>query len=234
MSRHIGIVGVSPEGATLFYREIARQASDMLSPTDQPRITLHNEPLALYIDAIRKNDWVRVGDLLRRSAEIVQRAGAELCVTPDNAVQHAIPLAEANSTIPWITMTDLVASAIARDSRKQVGVIGTKLVTRSSTYQTPLGLKGIQVVLPEDREVDQLEEIIYGELIYGDCRPESRLAIYGIIESLARRGCDGVILGCSEVPMVVTAETSMIPIYDPGQILAAAAVRQAAGLPAVV
>mgnify|MGYP001412484645 CR=1 FL=1 len=231
MSRHIGIVGVSPEGATLFYRAIARHAGRLLSPTDQPRITVHNEPLALYIEAIRKDNWVRVGELLRQSAEIVQRAGAEVCMTPDNAVQHAIPLAEAGSSIPWITMTELVAAAISRDARTQVGVIGTKLITRSSTYQMPLGLKGIQVVLPEDREVDQLEEIIYGELIYGDCRPESRLAVYGVIENLARRGCDGVILGCSEAPLVVTAESSMLPVYDPGDILAEVAVRRVAGLP---
>lgn len=227
MVKHIGIVGVSPEGASIFYRALARQAARLLPPNEQPRITIHNEPLASYIDAIRADDWHGVGRLLRKSADLLARCGAELCMTPDNAVQNAIQLAEVGAPVEWIAMTELVAQAIAGDGRKVVGVIGTKLVTRSSTYQMPLGIRGIRVLSPNDDEVELLEQIIYGELIYGSARPESRSAVLEVIRHLAGAGCEGVILGSSEAPLLVTAENSVLPVYDPTEILAEAAIRRA-------
>jgi aspartate racemase len=227
LTKHIGIVGVSPEGAALFYREVSRQAGRLIPPTEQPRISLHNEPLEVYIDAIRREDWHSVGRLLRKSADLLSRCGAEFCLTPDNAVQHAIQLAEVGSPIPWLTMTDLVAQKLVKDGRRQVGVIGTRLVTRSSTYQTPLGLKGVRLMMPSDDEVELLEQVIYGELIFGSARPESQAAMLGVIRNLAAAGCEGVILGASEVPLVITAENSVLPVYDPAEILAEATVRRA-------
>src|SRR5690606_25936259 len=103
VTKHIGIAAVSPEGAAILYRNIYRQASHLLEPHPHPRLSLHNEPLAHYIDAVQANDWHAVGNLLRRSAEVLARCGAEICLCPDNAVQHGIHLAEAGSPIPWLT-----------------------------------------------------------------------------------------------------------------------------------
>lgn len=225
MAKHIGIIAVSPEGAALFYGQLTRHLSKLAPPNDQPRITLHNEPVHAYIDAIRKGDWHAVARILRRSADILVAAGAEICVVPDNIVQHAVPLAESGSNLPWLPMTDLVARSIEGDRRKTVGVIGTKLVTESSTYQTPLGIRGIQVLAPTPQEGELLEQIIFGELLYGNIRPESRNAVHDIIGHFARRGCEGVILGCSEAPLVVTSENSSLPVYDAADILAEQAVR---------
>ncbi len=227
MSKHIGIVGVSPEGAALFYRAISRYSSRLLPPNDQPRISIHNEPLNLYLDAIRQSDWHAVGRLLRRSAEILARAGAEFCLTPDNIVQHAVQLAEVGSPIPWLAMTDLVAQAVVGDHRKTVGLIGTKLVMTSSTYQTPMGLRGVRVLVPEGDDIEMLEQVIYGELIYGEARLESRAAVLRVIHDLAKKGCEGIILGCSEAPLIVTPENSTLPVYDPAEILADASVKRA-------
>lgn len=227
MAKHIGIVGVSPEGAALSYRQIFRQAARKLDPHDHPRVTMHNEPLALYIDAVRAGDWHRVGDLLRRSAEILARAGAEFCLTPDNAVQHGVHLAEVGSPIPWLTMTDLVSKAVERDGRRTVGLIGTKMVTTGSTYQTFLGLKGITLLAPEPEEADTLDRIIFSELIFGTIRPDSQHTVLHIIDHLHERGCEGVILGCSEAPLLVTPENCRLPLYDAADLLAAGAVEQA-------
>lgn len=225
MTKHIGIVGVSPEGAALFYRQISRQAARILSPQEHPRVSMHNEPLSLYIDAIRRDDWHAVGRLLRRSADILARSGAEFCLSPDNAVQHGVHLAEVGCPIPWLTMTDLVARAVELDKRKVVGLIGTRFVTGGSTYQTHLGLRGIQVLPPENDDAETIDQIIFGELIYGHIRPESREAVMTAIRRMADKGCEGVILGCSEAPLVVTADTSPIPVYDAADILAEGAIR---------
>ncbi len=227
MTKHIGIVAVSPEGAALAVRAISRQASKLLPPHEHPRVSMHNEPLAHYIDAIRADDWHSVGYLLRRSADILAGCGAQFVLTPDNAVQHGVHLAEVGSRIPWITMTDLVARAVERDGRKKIGLIGTRMVTYGSTYQTHLAIRGIQVLPPEPSEADLLDEIIFGELIYGKFRIESQRAVLGVIGHLAERGCEGVILGCSEAPLLVTPENAGLPVYDAADILAEGAVRYA-------
>lgn len=229
MARHIGIVAVSPEGAALCYREIFRHASKVLDPRLHPRVTLHSEPLAYYIEAVRAGDWHRVGDLLRRSAEILARAGAEFCLTPDHAVQHGVHLAEVGSPIPWLAMPDLVGSTVVRDGRKVVGLIGTKMVTMGSTYQTHLGLRGVTVLAPELEEAEAMDRIIFAELIYGTILPESRNAMLAAIRGLAGKGCEAVILGSSEVPLLVNPENCPLPIYDAADLLAKGAVGRAMG-----
>jgi aspartate racemase len=227
VTKHIGIVAVSQEGAALCYRQILRQASRLLPPERHPRVSLHNEPLAQYIRALTAQDWHTIGDLLRRSAEILAGCGAEFCLTPDHAVEHGVHLAETGSALPWLTMPDLVADAIDRDRRRVVGLIGTKWVTTGATYQTKLGLRGIQVLAPEPAEAEDLNSIIFNELIFGDIKPASQKRVLGIIENLSHRGCEGVIFGCSEAPLLVTTETSVLPIYDASDLLAEGAVRRA-------
>lgn len=229
---HIGIVGVSPEGASLFYRQLARTASLRRTPDQQPRISLHNEPLAAYLRAIRTNNWEAVGLLLRRSADLLARCGAQVCLTPDHAVQHGVQLASVGSPIPWLTPTDLVANTVVADGRKTVGILGTSLVMFSSTYQTPLGMRGIHLLAPDESDAAVIDRIIYEELIAGHVRAESRYFVTRTIETLASRGCEAIILALSEGSMLLSPGTgigdhlghSPLPVYDASEILAEACV----------
>ena len=228
MSGHIGIVGVSPEGAALFCQSVNRLlAQTRTDAKTWPRLTLHSEPFGLYIQALQDRDWMRVGELLRRSADKLAGCGATFCLTPDNAVQHGIHVAETGSPIPWVTMPDLIAEALVEAQCPKVGIIGTRLVTTGSTYQTTLGLRGIQLLAPEVDEVDDLDQIIFNELIYGRCCGPSQTRVVGVVKHFAERGCEGVILGCSEAPLVITPDNSPIPVFDAAQILAAGAVERA-------
>ena len=229
---HLGIVGASPEGTAVFYRQISRQASRHLPPNEHPRLTVHNEPLSLYIDAIRKDDWHAVGRLLRKSAEHLARCGAQLVMCPDNVVQHAVQLAEVGSPVPWLTMPELVAKTIAAQGIKSVGLIGIRMVAQSSTYQTHLGLHGVKVYAPEASETDLLDQIIFGELIYGHIRPESRHAVLNMIAGFAERGCGAVVLASSEAPLLISAENSPLPVFDAADILAETAIRRVTALTA--
>ncbi len=228
MSKHIGIVAVSPEGAAIFYREIFRQAKRHIAePHEHPRVTLHSEPLAQYIDRVRAGDWHAVAELLQRSANHLAHCGAHFCLSPDNAVQHAVHLAQSGSPIPWLTMPELVAHAVEADSRKTVGLIGTRWVTMASTYQTHLGLKGTKVVVPPAHEAEELDAIILNELIYGFIQESSRAKVQLTINRLADQGAEAVILASSEIPLVVTTANCSLPIYDAGEILARSAVQRA-------
>ncbi|MFG0284076.1 MAG: aspartate/glutamate racemase family protein [Phycisphaerales bacterium JB039] len=226
MAPHIGIVGVSPEGAALAHRLLYRRAAALAHDIDHPRVTLHNEPLALYIEAVRREDWHGVGDLLRRSANILADAGAEFCFTPDNAVQHGIHLAESGSKIPWLAMTDLVAERVAGDGRKIVGLVGTRIVMTGSAYQTHLGLKGVQTLAPLPEEIEDLDRIIFTELIYGQIRAASRSRAAEIVRSLQDRGCEALILAASEAPLLFQDDHGM-PLYDAAETLVEGALRRA-------
>ncbi|MBX3357506.1 MAG: amino acid racemase [Phycisphaeraceae bacterium] len=233
MGKHIGIVAVSPEGSALCYRQIFRSATRLVGDAGHPIVTLHNEPFELYIEAVVRDDWHAVGMLLRRSATVLAQAGADFCIIPDNLMQHAVHLAEVGSPIPWLTMTDLVADAVTADGRKVVGLIGTRMVMLGSTYQTHLGLRGVQVLVPREEEAHLVDSIVFRELVYGVSKPESQRKVLEVIRHLADNGCEGVILGCTEAPLLVTAENSPLPVYDSTSLLAEGAVRRALGLPMV-
>ncbi len=225
MTKNIGIVGVSPEGASLCYQQLFRYAAVNLEPHMHPTVCVHNIPLAQYVEAVRQDDWRQVANLLRDSAERLASIGAEFCFTPDNAVQHAVQLAEVSSPIPWLKMTTAVADRIEGDQRKTVGVIGTKYVTSGSAYQTDLGMRGIKLVRPSDEDTETLDRIIFDELVFGIVREESRQTVLGVIDRLASKECEGVILGSSEAPLLVTPETCDLPIYNASEIMAEQAIK---------
>ena len=225
MTKHIGIVGVSPEGASLCYQQLFRHAAVMLEPHMHPTVSVHNIPLAQYVDAVSRDDWRMVAILMRESAMKLASIGAEFCFTPDNAVQHAVQLAEVSCDIPWLKMTSAVADRIEEDNRSTIGVIGTRYVTSGSAYQTDLGVKGIKLVRPDEDDAEMLNRIIFDELVFGIIREESRLLMIEVIDRLGSRGCEGVILGCSEAPLMITADTCNLPIYNASDIMAEQAIR---------
>ncbi len=231
MISHIGIVGVSPEGAALFYQEITRELSRRLGQGDgsatHPRLTLHNKPIGLYLDALRRNDWEAVAGLLTRSAELLANAGADFCLTPDHAVQHGVHSAADASPIPWISMPELVAASLAERGVSTVGILGTSWVARGSTYQTLLGLKGIKVIAPPEEESDRLDAIVFEELLYGKVKTESIKFVHSLIGAFKERDCQGVVVASSEIPLVLDEASSPLPLYDASEILAVGAVDRA-------
>lgn len=227
-SQHVGIVAVSPEGAALTFRQFHRHATQMTMPEDRPCVTMHGQPFEHYLRAVAAQDWEAVGFLLRRSAEHLAAAGAHFCLTPDHVVQHAIQLAETGSPIPWLTMAQLLADQVGADGCQSVGILGTRLVTNGSAYQTHLGLKGVKVMTPTPEEVHDVDTIIFQELVLGETHESSRLRIVEIIRSLADRGAQAIVMGSSEVPLLISRTSSPLPLYDPGEIQVVKAVRLAA------
>lgn len=219
LARHIGIVAVSPEGSALCYRKLARRAMRIADPGARPRITLHNRPFSDYLEAIYSDDWEAVGNLLLASAQSLADAGADFLILPDNVAHHAMHYVESRSPLPWVSMIDLVADAVARDKRKAVGVVGTKLVMYGSTYQSILGLKGIAVHAPQEDDAAAIDQIIFGELVHGKVTEPSRRKFHDAIERLACRGCEGVILASTEAPLLFDERGSCLPTYDPVDLL---------------
>ncbi|MBL8745245.1 MAG: amino acid racemase [Phycisphaerae bacterium] len=229
MPKNIGIVAVSPEGSANCYRIIGRRCSDISDPAQRPSVLLHNRPLSTYVEALNRGDWPRVAELLRESANALLHAGADFCVLPDNVCHHALPMAESGSPIPWLNMIDLVADALKNSGCKSVGLIGTRFVTSGSTYQIALGLRGMHLHVPPDDETTAIDHIIFDEAVHNRVKPASRDRVLSSVKNLKKRGCEALILGATEAGMLVNTAESPLPVFDPVDLLADAAIYHALG-----
>ncbi len=229
MPHHIGIVAASPEGSAFCYRRIGRRVSEIEVAAHRPTVTLHNLPFTTYIEKLNAGDWEGISMMLAESAHALHTAGADFCILPDNALHHAVPMAEHRSPIPFLNMIDLVAETVKTNGCRTLGLIGTKFVTFGSTYQTALGLRGMHLLVPDESGVEEIDRIIFAEAVYGRVRPASRNRVLDAISGLADRGCDALILGCSEASLIMAVEDSPLPVVDPVELLAEAAVQKAMG-----
>ena len=227
MPKHIGICAVSPEGSAFCYRTIGRRAAEISRPEHRPLVSLHNRPFSNYLRCIQAGDWEGVAEMLAESAHALHHAGADFCVLPDNVAHHALPMAEAHSPIPWLSMIDLVAQAVGDSGGTTVGLIGTRIVMTGSTYQTALGLRGIHLLVPDEKHIDEIDGIVFREAVFGRVRPESREVVREAIDDLARRGCDSLILGASESALLLGEEAQQLPSIDPVELLAEEAITHA-------
>jgi aspartate/glutamate racemase len=161
LPKHIGIVAASPEGSAFCYRKIGRRASEVEDPANRPMVTLHNRPFSTFVEMLNRGDWEGIAAALVESAHALHHAGADFCVLPDNALHHAVPLAERDSPIPWLSMIDLVADSVNQNGCRTLGLIGTKIVTLGSTYQTALGIRGMHLLVPRPEEIDAIDRIVF-------------------------------------------------------------------------
>jgi len=225
--KHIGIVAVSPEGSAFCYRMIGRRCSEVDDPARRPVVTLHNKPFSSYVERLNEKDWEGMAHLLIDSARVLNNAGADFCVLPDNVAHHALQLVEGQSPVPFLNMIELVADAVQGAGCSKIGLIGTQYVMSGSTYQTVLGLRGMHLLVPEADEAEDIDSIIFNEAIYGSVRQESKAKVMKAIMRLGQRGCDAVVLGSSEASLLMAVEESPLPVFDPVELLADSAVRWA-------
>ena len=227
MARHIGIVALSPEGSALCYRCIGRRIAEIHEPSRRPLVTMHNRPFASFVEALKRDDWNAVAQILIESAELLAHAGADFCILPDNVAHHALPIVESASPIPWLNMISLVADSFAERQCERIGLIGTRYVMSGSTYQTMLGLRGIRLLVPNEQHAGAIDRIIFNEAVYGAVSESSRRLVHEAVNDLQDRGCEAVILGCSEAPLLLAVQDSTLPVIDPVEILAEAAIAHA-------
>lgn len=229
MAAHIGIVACSAEGAALCYRTICLKASSQMGEHNHPQITMHNHPLSEYMRHIRSGNWEGVAGLMLSSAQKVAQAGAELAICPDNTIHQAFELVLAKSPIPWLHIARTVAEEARSRGFSRLGILGTKYLMTGPVYPKALQDYDISYEIPGENVRERIDEIIFTELVNGVCLEESRLYFYRVIEWLQERGCDAVVLGCTEIPLIVDPDGSCLPTLDSTRLLARAALRKALG-----
>jgi aspartate racemase len=225
---HIGIVGCSAEGAALCYRTLCAEGAELLGAHAHPEVSMHTYSLAGYMSFIYRNDWYGVGELMLASANKLASIGADFLICPDNTIHRALPLVEARSPLPWLHIADVVAAQAASRGFRCLGLLGTRWLVESEVYPEKLAASGIACVRPPAADREAINRIIMDELVYGTFRPEAVACHQQVIGRLKDRGCDAVVLGCTEIPLIMNDANSPLPTLDSTRLLARAALHRAA------
>jgi aspartate racemase len=232
MMKHIGIVSVNYEGTALCYQSICKQGASVLGDYRHPQITIHSYPLADYMRFLSRLDWEGVAGLLLESAAKVARAGADFAICPANTTHEAFKVMGARSPIPWLHIVEVVANEAARRGITRLGILGTRFLMEGTVYRDVLLNHGISAVIPETDHRERLNTLIFEELVKGILKTSTREYFRSVAEALTRAGCDGVVMGCTEIPLILRSEDVEVPLLDSTRLLAKAALEEALREPA--
>ena len=227
MPRHVGIVACSAEGAALCYRTLCAEAPALMGEHRHPEVSMHTHPLADYMVHIRAGNWPAVADLMLSSARKVADCGADFAVCPDNTIHQAFDLAASRSPIPWLHIARVVADEANRQGFARLGILGTRYLMTGSVYPDALAAQGIQALIPDAHDRARIDAIIFADLVNAVFTEPSRLYFNEVIARLKARGADAVVLGCTEIPLLVRPEDCPLPTLDSTRLLARAALHKA-------
>jgi aspartate racemase len=227
MALHIGIVACSAEGAALCYRTICLEGGELLGRHHHPEISMHGHDFADYVKCIDAGDWAGVAELMLSSADKLAKAGADFLIAPVNTVHQAFDLVEHRSPRPWLHIAVEVANEAKRQGRKRLGILGTRALMEGPVYSEKLKAAGIERRIPGPEQRDRIHRIIFDELVNGVFLPRTQVYLAEVIRTLKDEGCDAVVLGCTEIPLLMVPEQSPLPMLDSTRLLARAALRKA-------
>lgn len=229
MPLHIGIVACSAEGAALCYRTICDEGPALMGTHRHPEVSMHTHSLGEYMDFINRDDWKGVADLMLSSAEKLKRVGADFLICPDNTIHRSFAAVAERSPLPWLHIVEEVAAEAKRRGYKRVAITGTRYTMEGPIYPEVLERNGIDYRVPSPFDRAEINRIIFDELVNGIFKSESLSVFRAVIEGMKALGCDAVVLGCTEIPLIVTPENSPLPVLDSTRLLARAALNRAVG-----
>jgi aspartate racemase len=224
---HIGIVGCSAEGAALCYRTICEEGAQRLGPHAHPEVSMHTHSLADYVKCLDAGDMAGVGELMLSSANKLAKAGAQFLICPDNTIHQAFDHVLPRSPLPWLHIAEVVAQEARSRGFRKLGLTGTRWLVDSDVYPAKLSAAGLECVKTPADQREAMNRVIMDELVYGKFTPQGVQFFQSVIEGLKAQGCDAVILGCTEIPLIINDGNSPLPTLDSTRLLARAALRKA-------
>ncbi len=227
MTKHIGIVGVSYEGAALCYRTIFQEAREYLGAFQNPEVTMHNLNWARYHFPSEAGEWDTVSEAMLESANKLATIGADFLICPDNTVHVSIDPIIEKSPLPWLHIAEEVAREAQAKGYKRVGLLGTQPLMEGPVYPRRFEPRGIELQTPTLEQRQQVQKYIVEELVYGEMLPDTRKYFQSLIVQFAEAGCDAVGLCCTEIPLLIGPRDSVLPTLDSTRLLARAALREA-------
>jgi aspartate racemase len=226
LPKHIGIVACSAEGAALCYTTICTTAPEEMGRKHaHPEVSMHTHPFSDYVRLMEAGNWDGVSALMLSSEAKLAKTGAELIICPDNTIHRVYDDVVAKAKLPWLHIAEEVAKEAKSRGYKKVGLIGTTYTMASDFYPEKLKELDIEQEVPGDKDRELINKIIFDELVAAQFTATSRAYFTAVINDLAERGCEAVVLGCTEIPLIVTAETSPLPLLDSTRLLSKGALK---------
>ena len=226
--KHIGIVGVTAEGAAYCYSQICRTAAEKIGGNKHPEISIHNRSFHEILAAQEERSWNRVAGYLLESIRKLEQMGAEFIIIPANSVHYALPVVRQKSPLPVLSIVEEAADECMRKTYRRVAVLGVGLTMSGGLYSDPLKDRAIEYVLPPVTDQEHMNRIIYDEIVpKGTASEKSMEKLLRVLEKLKNDDCDAAILACTELPIVITEKNSPLPIVDSTKILALKALEEA-------
>lgn len=186
---------------------------------------MHTHPFSDYVRLLEAGNWDGVAALMLSSEAKLAKAGAELVICPDNTVHQVFEQVVERAKLPWLHIAGEVAREAGRRKYRRIGLIGTAITMKANFYNEKLAEVGIEAVLPQEKDLKLVDRIIFDELVAAQFTAESRAYFTGLINEMRMQGCEAVVLGCTEVPLIITEENSPLPVLDSTRLLARAALR---------
>lgn len=228
----IGLIGgMSWESTQTYYRLINQQVRQQLGGLHSAKIILYSIDFADIEHRQHQGDWNGTADILAAAAQSVQAGGADMLVICTNTMHKVAAQIEQTTTLPLLHIADATAKALLQDGITSVGLLGTKFTMEQTFYRERLEQQGIKVIIPEPDERNDVHRIIYHQLCQGIIKPDSKSLYLDLVAALAERGAQAVILGCTEIGLLIQSADTPVALYDTTEIHAFAAVEQALSKP---
>ena len=223
--KSIGIVACSAEGAALCYKTLCNEAAKSMGAHAHPDVGLHGHSLATYVECLDRGDLEGVAALMLSSASKLEAAGAEVLICPDNTIHSAMHLVQPRCRLPWLHIAEVVARTARERGYRRIGITGTKWLVASEVYPEKFAMLGLQAVRPLDVERDEINRFIMEELVQGIFSDAAVRYFQGVFARMKAEGCDAVVLGCTEIPLIMNDANSPLPTLDSTRLLARAALQ---------
>lgn len=211
----IGLIGgMSWESTVTYYEIINREVVRKLGGFHCAKILMYNVDFAELEENMSKGNWDKNAQILSQAAQVLQQAGADFIVIATNTMHKLVPSIQWHIQIPILHIADATAARIKKDNHKKVGLLGTKFTMTQNFIIERLKNAGLEVMIPDEKDIEIVNNVIFKELCLGNILDKSREEYQRIISYMKDRGAEGVILGCTEIGMLISDKDSVLPVYD--------------------
>ena len=227
MIKKIGICAHSYEGGALCFITACREGAKLMEPHMHPNIILSAIPMGLSMDAWESDDFDEIAKHLQNGVSQISKGGADFFICPDNTAHIVLEKTVSKLPIPGLHIAEVVCQEIIKNQWTKVGLLGTKWTMDGTVYSNILKDKGLSVLTPKESIKTKINDAIFEELCQGILNKKTIDLFLNAIEDLKKEGAECVILGCTEIPLIINADNSPLPILDSTRLLAQYAVKLA-------
>lgn len=221
----IGIIGgMSFESTVSYYQIINREVNQRLGGFHSAKILLYSVDFFEIEECQASGNWEKAGQLIAEAAVKLESAGADFIVIATNTMHKVAPFVQSQIQIPLLHIAEAIASTIKKQGLQKTLLLGTKYTMTQNFYKDKLLQQGLEVLIPNEQDIELINRVIFQELCSGIIDDQSRKEFQRIIESLRQEGAESVILGCTEIGLLIQQYNSTLPVFDSTEIHAKAAV----------